>query len=154
MKQWMMLVTVFISTSGSLSVYSTTRYVWRAQNWVSLALDGTNPGLFKIRFLYILARRAKMYWNLIWKSFGLVPFGANRKQFGPNLTLTSLNQPLDREGHCSRVNRSSLSKTWLEKLISASWFHLNIIDWTWMEVISIIMALVSIVKIPSQALVT
>ena len=28
---------------------------------------------------------AKMYWNLIWKSPGLVPFGAKLTHFGPNL---------------------------------------------------------------------
>ena len=42
----------------------------------------TNPGLFQIRFQHILARRAKMYWNLIWKSPGFVPFWANRTHFG------------------------------------------------------------------------
>ena len=50
--------------------------------WVRLAPNGTNPGLFQIRFQYILARRAKMYWNLIWKSPGFVPFGANLTHFG------------------------------------------------------------------------
>ena len=32
-----------------------------AQKWVTFAPNGTNPGLFHIRFQYILARRAKMY---------------------------------------------------------------------------------------------
>ena len=29
--------------------------------------NGTNSGLFQIRFQYIFAQWAKMYWNLIWK---------------------------------------------------------------------------------------
>ena len=41
--------------------------------------NGTNPVLFQIRFQYILAHCATMYWNLIWKSPGFVPFGANLK---------------------------------------------------------------------------
>ena len=32
-----------------------------ARKWVKLAPNGTNPGLFEIRF-------QQMYWNLIWKS--------------------------------------------------------------------------------------
>ena len=44
---------------------------------------------FQIRFQYILAHRAKMYGNLIWKSPGFVPFGDNLNNFGPNFaTLT------------------------------------------------------------------
>ena len=35
------------------------------QKWVRLAPNGTNPWFFNTRFQYILARRAKMYWNLI-----------------------------------------------------------------------------------------
>ena len=50
--------------------------------WVRLAPNGTNPGLFQIRFQYILARWAKMYWNLIWKNPGCFPFGANLIHFG------------------------------------------------------------------------
>ena len=46
-------------------------------NWVRLAPNEKNPGLFHIRFKYILARGAKMYWNLIWKSPGFFSFGAN-----------------------------------------------------------------------------
>ena len=41
-----------------------------APKWVKLSQNGKNPGLFQIRFQYILARRAKMYWNMIWKSPG------------------------------------------------------------------------------------
>ena len=37
------------------------------QNW-------TNPGLFQIRIQFILAPRAKMNWNLVWKSLGFVQF--------------------------------------------------------------------------------
>ena len=43
----------------------------------------TNPGLFQIRFQYILAHRAKMYWNLIWKSSGFVSFWTNLCDFCP-----------------------------------------------------------------------
>ena len=32
-------------------------------------LNGTNPGSFQIRFQYILAQWAKMYWNQIWKIY-------------------------------------------------------------------------------------
>ena len=39
----------------------------RAPKWLTLAPNDTNTGLFQIRFQYILARRAKMYWNLICK---------------------------------------------------------------------------------------
>ena len=49
---------------------------------VRLPPNGTNLGLFQIRFQYILARRAKMYCNLIWKSPRFVPFGANLTHFG------------------------------------------------------------------------
>ena len=42
----------------------------------------TNPGLFQIRFQYILARCAKMYWNMIWKSPGFLPFGVILTHFG------------------------------------------------------------------------
>ena len=61
--------------------------------------NGINAGLFQIRFQSILARYksrnfsdqisvhfgagAKMYWNLIWKCPGFVPFGANLTHFGP-----------------------------------------------------------------------
>ena len=34
----------------------------------------------------MLARRANMYWNLIWKSPGFVPFWTNLINFSPNLT--------------------------------------------------------------------
>ena len=35
-----------------------------------------------LKFKYILTHRFKMYWNLIWKSPGFVPFGANLTHFG------------------------------------------------------------------------
>ena len=50
-------------------------------NWVRLALNDTNLGLLKM-FQYILAHRAKMYWNLILQSSRFVLFGANLTQFG------------------------------------------------------------------------
>ena len=53
-----------------------------APTWVILdpELDKsrTNQGMFQFRFQYILARRAKMYWNLFWKSPIIWPtFGQN-----------------------------------------------------------------------------
>ena len=48
-----------------------------APNWVRLAPNGTNLGLFKISFQFILALRAKMNCKLILKSPRLVPFSAN-----------------------------------------------------------------------------
>ena len=60
--------------------------VWGlAPKWVRFDQNRTNPGLFQIRFQYILARGAKMYWNLIWKSPGFVPFRSNLTQFGPKI---------------------------------------------------------------------
>ena len=61
---------------------------------VRLALNGTNPGLFQIRFQYILAPRAKMYWNLIWKSLGFVPFWVNLNHFGAKPTISESGSPL------------------------------------------------------------
>ena len=46
---------------------------------------GKNPGLFQIRFRYILAQCAKMYRNLIWKSPRFFPFWANLTRFGAKL---------------------------------------------------------------------
>ena len=57
--------------------------------WVRLAPNETNPGLFQIRFKYFLANRAKKYWNLIWKSPGFVPFGANLTHFGPKCDISA-----------------------------------------------------------------
>ena len=52
-----------------------------------LASNGTNPGLFQIIFQYILAHRAKMYWNLIWRSPGFCPsWGQSDQIWIPNLT--------------------------------------------------------------------
>ena len=45
--------------------------------------------LLKIRVQYTLPRRAKMYWTLIWKSAGFVPFGDNiMAYFGPKSEMT------------------------------------------------------------------
>ena len=55
---------------------------------VSLAQNGTNLGLFQIRFHYILARRAKM-WNLIWNSTGFFSFGVNLTHFLPKSDILS-----------------------------------------------------------------
>ena len=55
--------------------------------WLRLSPNGTNPGLFHIRLQYSLARRAKMRWNMIWKSLRY-QFRANRTHFDP--TPTSL----------------------------------------------------------------
>ena len=44
--------------------------------------NGTNLGLFQIRFQYILAQGAKMYWNLIWKKIRIYPFGTKLSQLG------------------------------------------------------------------------
>ena len=49
-----------------------------APKWVRLALNGTNP----------LGRQ--MHWNLIWKSPGIVPFGANLTHFGAKPTIPSV----------------------------------------------------------------
>ena len=54
-----------------------------APKWIKLAPNMTNPGFFKIRFQYILAHRAKMYWNLILKSLIFVQFGAKLTYLGP-----------------------------------------------------------------------
>ena len=55
--------------------------------------NGTNPGLFQIRFQYILALRAKMYWHLIWKIPGFVPFWVNLVQFRPNSDIPETEVP-------------------------------------------------------------
>ena len=47
-----------------------------------LTLNRTNPKLFQIRFQYILAHQAKMYWNMIWKSPRFVLFEDNLTNFG------------------------------------------------------------------------
>ena len=63
---------------------SATRDGSLASNLVRLSLTVTNPEFFQIRFQYILALRAKMYWNLIWKipGFVLFLFGANLTHYG------------------------------------------------------------------------
>ena len=50
-----------------------------APKWVRFAPNGTNPGLFQIP--------RQMHWNLIWKSPGFVPFGANLTHFGVKPTI-------------------------------------------------------------------
>ena len=50
---------------------------------------GLIQDFLQIRFQYILAWWAKIYWNLIWKSLGFVPLGANLTHYAPS--LTSLN---------------------------------------------------------------
>ena len=52
--------------------------------------NGTNPGVFQIRFKYILAHRAKMYWNLIWKIPGFVPFGTNMTHYWTSCNIPGL----------------------------------------------------------------
>ena len=48
---------------------------------------GPNPGLFQITFQYILARRAKVYWNMIRKVPGFSHLGPIWPIFYPNLTF-------------------------------------------------------------------
>ena len=52
-----------------------------ATKWVRLGPNWTNPWFFQIIFQYILARWAKMYWNLIWKSPIFVPLRSNLTHF-------------------------------------------------------------------------
>ena len=53
-----------------------------APNWVRFdTYYGTNLGLIKVNFLFILAQRAKMNRKLILKSPRFVPFGANLTTF-------------------------------------------------------------------------
>ena len=47
---------------------------------VRLVPNRTNPGLFQIKFLWILARQAKIHWNLILKVPDLSHFGDNLTQ--------------------------------------------------------------------------
>ena len=69
------------------------------QNWLILALNGTNKGLFQVRFQNILAWRVKTLfsnqisehltprtktnWNRFWKCRGFVPFDTNLPHIGP-----------------------------------------------------------------------
>ena len=69
--------------TGLLNRSCNTRMADLGQRWVRLAPNGTNSGLSQITFQYILARRAKIYGNVIWKSPGFVSFGANLTNFGP-----------------------------------------------------------------------
>ena len=77
---------VFIQTSGSYRFAGWSTFpcwlnevwAWMSElvwNWVRLTPYRTNPVLFLIRFQYILAHRAKMYWNLIRKSPGFFIWG-------------------------------------------------------------------------------
>ena len=72
-------------TDPQVTMTHRCRLLWMSgldSKWVRFTRNRTNPGLFQIRFQYILAHRAKMYWNLIWKSPGFVLFGANMTHFG------------------------------------------------------------------------
>ena len=62
--------------------------VWHPNN-VRLAPNWTNPGLFSSDFSAFGAPR-QMHWNLIWKSPGFVPFGANLTHFGAKPTIPVL----------------------------------------------------------------
>ena len=55
--------------------------------------SGSDLGLFQIRFQYILARWAKMYWNLVWKSPRFVPFWISLAYFRAwtELPVTTVN---------------------------------------------------------------
>ena len=59
--------------------------------WVWLVLNWTNPGLFQIRFQYILALQAQMYWDLIW-SPGFAHLGANLTNFRPKYVLLAVSR--------------------------------------------------------------
>ena len=75
-------------------------------NWVTLALNGTNLGLFQIRFQNILALRAKMFWNLIWKSPKFVILWPILPIFWPEYN-TPLSTHLSRRRHRSAGMRSN-----------------------------------------------
>ena len=47
-------------------------------NLVKFSLDETNPACW-----------AKMYWNMIWKRPGIVPFGANLNHYGLKYDITA-----------------------------------------------------------------
>ena len=53
--------------------------------WVRLAPNGTNLGLLKIIFQYILAHRAKMYWKSIFKVPDLSHLVPIWSPYGPNM---------------------------------------------------------------------
>ena len=64
----------------------TAGMVGLAAKWVRLAPNGTNPELFRSGFS-AFCTPCKMHWNLIWKSSGFVPFGANLTHFGAKPTI-------------------------------------------------------------------
>ena len=72
-----------LSQSGN-RWYSVPGVAGLDSKWVRWDPNGTNPGLFQIRFQDILSCRAKMYWIHIWKSSGVFPFEANLTNFAPN----------------------------------------------------------------------
>ena len=66
---------------------------------VRLAPNRTNPGLFQIR--------AKMFWNRIWKSSGLVPFVSNLTPL-----WVQIGHP-ERGGLCISLSKFWRLETWL-----------------------------------------
>ena len=76
-----------------------------APKWVKLSQNGKNPGLFQIRFRYILAQCAKMYRNLIWKSPGFFPFWDNLTHFGAKTGNPESSRVLQKGDH-HWLNRS------------------------------------------------
>ena len=70
-----------VSITQYFSILTHIRLLDLGQKLVRLVQFEINPGLFQIRFQYILARGAKMYCNLIWKSPGFVQFEANMNLF-------------------------------------------------------------------------
>ena len=55
--------------------------------WVRLDTKLDKSGAFSDQISVHLAPPRKMHWNLIWKSPGFVPFGANLTHFGAKLTI-------------------------------------------------------------------
>ena len=64
--------------------FSSNRPGWPvlAQSGSDLPQRGQIRDFFKSDLRTFWRFRAKMYWNLIWKSHGFVPFGANLTHFG------------------------------------------------------------------------
>ena len=85
-------------------------------NCVRFRTNGTNLGLFKISFQYILAPRAKMYWKLILKSPRFVPFGVNLIQFRGNSDILAQTNILS--GGVAFRTEIGLNETFHEKAIN------------------------------------
>ena len=67
-----------LSPLGWLCLIAALSYIFVCHQQGGLPpISGSNPGLFHIRFIYILAHWVNIYWYLMWKSPGNVPFGAN-----------------------------------------------------------------------------